>query len=181
MAMWGPTDEAVAHALAICSSFFAKRESQKATYSSGGRRTEIDHISPSEDVTTQHKPLVADLSITLPQKQKVRTETRIRWWKLRDPERNELRGRVIAVVLPDPNGAVNDTWQQAARTILQCAKETLGETHGGSKGDKATWFWNDEVQMVVREKKRAHKTWQKSRSSEDLTIYKKYKRLVKAG
>ncbi|WKY12572.1 hypothetical protein Q1695_003843 [Nippostrongylus brasiliensis] len=86
----------------------------------------------------------------------------------------------MAASLPDPNGAVNETWQQAARTILQCAKETVGETLGGPKGKKATWFWNDEVQKVVREKKRAYKTWQKSRSSEDLTIYKKYKRLAKA-
>ncbi|VDL62952.1 unnamed protein product [Nippostrongylus brasiliensis] len=63
--------------------------------------------------TTQHKPLVADLSITLPPKQKVKTEPRIRWWKLRGSERNELRSRVMAAGLPDPNGAVNDTWQQA--------------------------------------------------------------------
>ncbi|VDL64230.1 unnamed protein product [Nippostrongylus brasiliensis] len=86
-------DLAVTHDLAICSTFFAKRESQKMTYSSGGRRTEIDHVLirrqalktvedvkvlPGEDVTTQHKPLVADLSITLHPKQKVRTGPRIR-------------------------------------------------------------------------------------------------------
>ncbi|VDL76640.1 unnamed protein product [Nippostrongylus brasiliensis] len=33
-----------AHDLAICNTFFAKRESQKVTYSSGGRKTEIDYI-----------------------------------------------------------------------------------------------------------------------------------------
>ncbi|VDL84696.1 unnamed protein product [Nippostrongylus brasiliensis] len=76
-----------AHVLAFCGTFFARRESQKVTYSSGGRRTEIDHILilihkqalktvkdvtvlPDEDVTTQHKSLVSDLSITLPPKQK---------------------------------------------------------------------------------------------------------------
>ncbi|VDL83010.1 unnamed protein product [Nippostrongylus brasiliensis] len=37
-------DLAVAYDLAICSTSFAKRESQKVTYSSGGRKTEIDHI-----------------------------------------------------------------------------------------------------------------------------------------
>ncbi|WKY12570.1 hypothetical protein Q1695_003842 [Nippostrongylus brasiliensis] len=36
-------------------------------------------VLPGEDVTTQHKPLVADLSITLPPKQKVKTDPRIRW------------------------------------------------------------------------------------------------------
>ncbi|WKY12571.1 hypothetical protein Q1695_003842 [Nippostrongylus brasiliensis] len=58
-------DLAVAHDLAICGTFFTKRESQK--------------VLPGEDVTTQHKPLVADLSITLPPKQKVKTDPRIRW------------------------------------------------------------------------------------------------------
>ncbi|VDL73803.1 unnamed protein product [Nippostrongylus brasiliensis] len=37
-------DLAVSHDLAICSTFFAKRESQKMTYCSGGLRTEVDHI-----------------------------------------------------------------------------------------------------------------------------------------
>ncbi|VDL69511.1 unnamed protein product [Nippostrongylus brasiliensis] len=37
-------DLANAHDLAICNTFFAKRESQKVTYSSGGRRTEIDYM-----------------------------------------------------------------------------------------------------------------------------------------
>ncbi|VDL64750.1 unnamed protein product [Nippostrongylus brasiliensis] len=90
-------DLAVSNDLAICSTFFAKRKSQKVTYSSQGRRTEIDYILvrrqalktvkdvkvlPGEDVTTQRKPLVADLNITLPPKRKVKMERRIRWWKL---------------------------------------------------------------------------------------------------
>ncbi|VDP19338.1 unnamed protein product [Heligmosomoides polygyrus] len=37
-------DLAIAHDLAVCSTFFAKRESQKVTYASGGRKTEVDHI-----------------------------------------------------------------------------------------------------------------------------------------
>ncbi|VDO93831.1 unnamed protein product [Heligmosomoides polygyrus] len=37
-------DLAIAHDLAVCSTFFAKRKSQKVAYASGGRRTEVDHI-----------------------------------------------------------------------------------------------------------------------------------------
>ncbi|VDO94756.1 unnamed protein product [Heligmosomoides polygyrus] len=102
-------DLAIAHDLAVCSTFFAKRESQKVTYASGGRRTEVDHILvrraalktvrdvkviPGEDVASQHRPLVADLRIPLPTRPKVRTEPRIRWWRLRGSERNELRRAV---------------------------------------------------------------------------------------
>ncbi|VDO87408.1 unnamed protein product [Heligmosomoides polygyrus] len=72
---------AIAHDLVVCSTFFAKRESQKVTYASEGRRTEVDHILvrrpalktvrdvkvlPAEDVALQHRPLVADLAIPIP-------------------------------------------------------------------------------------------------------------------
>ncbi|VDL87367.1 unnamed protein product [Nippostrongylus brasiliensis] len=170
-------DLAVAHDLAICSTFFAKRESQKMTYCSGGRKTEVDHIFVH--VVTQHRPLVADLNVVLPPKVKVRTEPRIRWWKLKGPEQSELKRRVVAAGLPNPDGPVNEIWRLATRTILQCAKDVLGETKGGQKGDRAAWFWNDEVQKAVSEKKEAFKTWQTSRLLEDLAKYKNYKRRAK--
>ncbi|VDL74001.1 unnamed protein product [Nippostrongylus brasiliensis] len=66
----------------------------------------------------------------------------------------------MAAGLPDPNGSVNDTWQQAARTILQCATETLKRRVEGQMGTKLPGSGM-------------------TRSSEDLTIYKKYKRLAK--
>ncbi|VDL78262.1 unnamed protein product [Nippostrongylus brasiliensis] len=71
------------------------RESQNMTYCSEGRRTEVDHILVrrqdlkavkdvkvlrGEDVATQRRPPVADLSVLLPPKMKERTEPKIRWW-----------------------------------------------------------------------------------------------------
>uniref|UniRef100_A0A8L8JVB6 Cadherin domain-containing protein n=1 Tax=Heligmosomoides polygyrus TaxID=6339 RepID=A0A8L8JVB6_HELPZ len=119
-------DLAIAYDLAVCGTFFAKKESQKVTYASGGRRTEDNHILvrrpalktvrdvkviPGEDVASQHRPLVADLSI--PQ--------------------------------------------------LTKPKETLGETKGGTRGDKSAWFWNKEVQAAVKTKKEAYKLWKLKR------------------
>ncbi|VDO75398.1 unnamed protein product [Heligmosomoides polygyrus] len=165
-------DLAIAHDLAVCSTFFAKRESKKVTYASGGRRTEVDHILvrraalktvrdvkviPGEDVASQHRPL----------------------WRLRGSRRNELRRAVLEAGLPDPAGPVNETWRRVAQTILRCAKETLGETKGGTRGDKSAWFWNEEVQAAVKRKKEAYKLWQKTRAPEHLTAYRKLKRLAK--
>ncbi|XGW22691.1 hypothetical protein V3C99_005138 [Haemonchus contortus] len=64
--------------------------------------------------------------------------------------------------------------------MVGCAKETLGETRDGFRGDEGAWFWNDEVQRVVREKKSAYKHWQKTRVPEDLAAYRISKRLAKA-
>uniref|UniRef100_A0A7I4XUC2 Endo/exonuclease/phosphatase domain-containing protein n=1 Tax=Haemonchus contortus TaxID=6289 RepID=A0A7I4XUC2_HAECO len=84
---------AIAHDSAVCSTFFAKRKSQKVTYSSGGKETEIDHVLvrrsslktvkdikvlPGEDLAPQHRPLLADIAIDLPKKSRTRTERRIR-------------------------------------------------------------------------------------------------------
>uniref|UniRef100_A0A7I4Z3B2 Reverse transcriptase domain-containing protein n=1 Tax=Haemonchus contortus TaxID=6289 RepID=A0A7I4Z3B2_HAECO len=187
-------DLAMAHDLAVCSTFFAKRRSQKVTYSSGGNGTEIDHVLvsrsslktvkdikvlPGEELATQHRPLPADIAIELPKKSRTRTERRIRWWKLHRLKREHLKERILEVGLPDPEGPIQQTWSNAVKVILGCAKETLGETRGGLRGDKEAWFWNDEVQRVVREKKLAYKRWQKTRALEDLAAYKTSKRLTK--
>ncbi|XGW26716.1 hypothetical protein V3C99_007370 [Haemonchus contortus] len=188
-------DLAMAHDLAVCSTFFAKRRSQKVTYSSGGNETEIDHVLvrrsslktvkdikvlPGEELATQHRPLLADIAIELPKKSRTRTERRIRWWKLHRLERENLKEKILEVGLPDPEGPIQQTWSNAVKVILGCAKETLGETRGGLRGNKEAWFWNDEVQRVVREKKLAYKRWQKTRALEDLAAYKTSKRLAKA-
>ncbi|VDP21693.1 unnamed protein product [Heligmosomoides polygyrus] len=135
-------------------------EGEKVTHDSGGRRTDVDHILvrrralktvrdrdlkilPAEDGALQHRPLVADLAIPLSSKPEVRTEPRFRWWKLRGAERNELRRTVLEAGLPDPTVPINE--RRVTQTILRHAKETLRETKGGTKGDKAAWFWNDEM------------------------------------
>ncbi|VDO72737.1 unnamed protein product [Heligmosomoides polygyrus] len=148
-------------------------------------------VIPGEDMASQHRPLVADLSIPLPTRPKERTEPRIRWWRLRGSERNELRRAVLEAGLLDPAGPVNETWRRVAQTILRCAKETLRETilrcaketlretMGGTRGDKSAWFWNEEVQAAVKRKKKAYKLWKKTRAPEHLTSYRKLKRLAK--
>ncbi|EYC02454.1 hypothetical protein Y032_0100g3313 [Ancylostoma ceylanicum] len=67
---------AEAHDLTIKSTFFTKRESQKVTYSSGGRKSETDHVLvwrtalktvenvksiPGEEIAGQHRPVIADV------------------------------------------------------------------------------------------------------------------------
>ncbi|XGW12159.1 hypothetical protein V3C99_013104 [Haemonchus contortus] len=136
---------AIAHDLAVCSTFFAKRKSQKVTYSSGGKETEIDHVLvrrsslktvkdikvlPGEDLAPQHRPLLADIAIDLPKKSRTRTERRIRWWKLHQSEREHLKEKILEAGLPNPEGPIQQTWSNAVEVILRCAKETLGETRG---------------------------------------------------
>ena len=49
--------------------------------------------------------------------------------------------------------------------MLKITAETvLGVTFGKRKGDKETWWWNEEVQKSIKEKKEAKKAWDKIRN-----------------
>ena len=50
-----------------------------------------------------------------------------------------------------------DEWDKIAETVL-------GVTFGKRKGDRETWWWNEEVQESIKEKKEAKKAWDKIRN-----------------
>ncbi|EYC16300.1 hypothetical protein Y032_0034g2915 [Ancylostoma ceylanicum] len=132
---------AEAHDLAITSTFFTKRESQKVTYSSGGRRSEKDHVLvwrtalktvknvksiPGEQIAGQHRLVIADVWMLFPKQAKCKIEPRIRWWKLTSQTRRMLCEEITTAGLPDPYGPIDSTWDAAASTILKCARDTSG-------------------------------------------------------
>ena len=74
-------DFAESHALAICNTFFRKRESHMITYYSGNNKTQIDYVLvrqrdrqlvhdvkalPYVTIATQHRPIVAKIRIEPP-------------------------------------------------------------------------------------------------------------------
>uniref|UniRef100_W5NK01 ribonuclease H n=1 Tax=Lepisosteus oculatus TaxID=7918 RepID=W5NK01_LEPOC len=85
---------------------------------------------------------------------------RIKWWRL--PEcKAQLATSLVTI------------WDDVASQIHGVASDTLGETKPGKKFiDKQIWWWNEEVQRVVKEKKKAFKTWFQSRNDVDYQHYK---------
>ncbi|XP_063888879.1 uncharacterized protein LOC135115795 [Scylla paramamosain] len=85
--------------MALVNTYLKKREEHRATYMSEGRSTQVDFILcrrcnlkefsdckvvPGESVARQHKVLVWNLSLKVKTRRKVRTEPKIKWWKLKD-------------------------------------------------------------------------------------------------
>ncbi|XGW09914.1 hypothetical protein V3C99_011856 [Haemonchus contortus] len=151
-----------------------------SVFAVNGISSRIMAVLPEEVLTPQHTPLLADIVIDLPKKLSTRTERRIRWWNLHQFERGHLKEKVLEAGLPNPNGPIQQAWSNAVKVILRCAKETLGRTRGGFRGDKEAWIWNDEAQRVVKQKRSAYKRWQRTRTPEDLIAYRASKRLAKA-
>ena len=55
------------------------------------------------------------------------------------------------------------TWEEICHMIN--AKEILGETSGGKYLERESWWWNDDVQKAVKEKRDSFKKWQSSRKN----------------
>ena len=63
--------------------------------------------------------------------------------------------------------------------LRKTAETVLGVTIGKRKGDKETWWWNEEVQKSIKEKKEAKKTWDKIRDENTKKVYKEKKNKAK--
>ena len=72
-----------------------------------------------------------------------------------------------------------DEWDKTAEMLRKTAETVLGVTFGKRKGDRETWWWNEEVQKSIKEKKEAKKVWDKTRNENTKKIYKEKKSKAK--
>ncbi|KAK6737614.1 hypothetical protein RB195_019991 [Necator americanus] len=104
-------------------------------------------------------------SLRTPSKERhPRTETqRIKWWNLKD-QKEVFFASVAPSTLPHPTRSVEEMWSSTSSVIRLAAENTLGKTTlGKPKVRKVTWFWSEEVQAAIREKKSKYKLWWKTR------------------
>ena len=81
-------------------------------------------------------------------------------------------------ILGDKDG-LPDEWDKTAGMLRKTAETVLGVTFGKRKGDKETWWWNEEVHESIKEKKEAKKAWDKIRDKNTKKIYKEKKSKAK--
>ena len=63
--------------------------------------------------------------------------------------------------------------------LRKTAETVLGVAFGKRKKDRKTWWWNEEVQKNIKEKKEAKKAWDKLRHENTKKIYKEKKSKAK--
>ncbi|KAK6750377.1 hypothetical protein RB195_002386 [Necator americanus] len=115
-------------------------------------------VIPTDHVAAQHHLLVTDLKISCPRKRHPRTETqRIKWWNPKD-RKEVFFAFVASSTLPHPTRSVEEMWSSTSSVIRLTAENTLGKTTPGKpKVQKATWFWNEEVQAAIRGKRAVYR------------------------
>ena len=63
-----------------------------------------------------------------------------------------------------------DEWDKTAEMLRKTAQTVLGVTFGKRKGDRDTWWWNEEIHESIKQKKEAKKACDKIR---DVAIAKR--------
>ena len=110
-----------------------------------------------------------------------REEVRVE--ELKKPEkRREFQERVSAAydrVKVGVIGELEEEWQAVKECLLESASEVCGKRFVGGGIRKGSEWWNEEVKLVVDEKKRAYEEWLQCRTREKYDIYRVKKVEVK--
>ncbi|KAD3069016.1 hypothetical protein E3N88_36896 [Mikania micrantha] len=182
---------AVAHDLCIINSFFKKRDSHLITFSSGGRDTQIDYLMmrradrgrwwdckvfPRETVVSQHKLLAMDIVMRKRLVDGKRKNPQIRWGALKGEKIALFSNKVFEERHTSTCEDANRMWEDMAEKVITAAKETLGMTTGNKSGQKESWWWNEEVQIKVREKQQRFREFVRcTESAERANLKTRYK------
>ena len=163
------------------------------TYSSGNNNSQIDYILvkrsflkhvrnvkviPNEECVTQHKLLVADIEVNGHSPKPRIVPPRRKVWKLREPN---IRKEYETFVNNNSNDLssnqdssdVKMVWNEIKACLLKEVDHVCGWTHGGKIRHTETWWWNDEVNQNIKEKRRPWKICQKGGSKENYQTAKK--------
>ena len=186
---------ALAYNMIVANTLFRKRESHLVTFSSGQHSSQIDFILsrredrracldckviPGESVVPQHKLVVADFRFRIRvQRDKRAKVARTKWWKLKGEVAQAFKERVIKEGPWEEGGDADNVWMKMATCIRKVASEEFGVSRGRRSEDKDTWWWNDDVQKAIKEKKDCFRRLYLDRSADNIEKYKMAKKAAK--
>ena len=178
--------------LVVCNTWFKKRDSRLITYTSGGCATQIDYILvrnkdrklvkdvkviPGEEVASQHHIVVCDMKMKSCKEVRQPFIPKRKVWKLKERVTEENFVAEIENVTQRVNveGNVEDLWKSMKEDLLTATDITCGWTKGPPR-HRVTWWWNNDVDLVIKRKRQLWKEWKKGGSKE---AYIEAKRVAK--
>ena len=177
--------------LAVVNTYFKKMEEHRITYKSGGRGTQVDYIMcrrrnlkeigdckvvVGESVAKQHRMVVCRVTLQVRKRKREKMEPRVRWWKLKEETCQEKFREEVTQSLGE---VLPEEWETMAEVLRETARKVLGMSSGKGKEDKETWWWNEEVQESVKEKRMAKQRWDRQKDEESRNVYKGKRSKVK--
>ena len=123
-------------------------------------------VIPSEEVFTQHKLVVCDLNIRIEKEVKKQYVPKLKVWKLKDAKaKQDFASAIEEQCLADSAvNSVDEGWEKLKKILLDTTEKVCGRTKGPAQR-KATWWWDGDVDNVIKEKRRLWKEWKKGNCS----------------
>ena len=179
--------------LAITNTYFVKKPAHRITYSSGGRSSQVDYIMVrrrrikevvdtkvvvGESVAKQHRIVISAIIIWTKWRKAPKSVKRIKWWKLKD---SKVNNKFKIDVIESGILSGQEDWQRIVEMIRSIARKELGEPSGkvSTAGRRETWWWNQEVQKKLKDKKKAKKAWDTIRDDASKLAYKTARKQAK--
>ena len=177
------------NSLKIVNTWFQKRREHLITYKSGECESQIDYVLlrkrqgirvkdckviPGEECLTQHRLLCCDLLTKNVRLKTHKREKRIKQWKLKnDQRRREFEERLREKI------EENEGWTEFSDKMMEAAREVCGESKGKKHRERITWWWCEDVQEAIKQKKTDYKIWQRERTEITKRAYKNSSRRTK--
>ena len=124
-------------------------------------------VIPGSEIVSQYRMVVLNMWKSKEHKRKVRKVGRFKIWKLKMGETRSKFRDVVKIANMNRSkfkeGEVEEIWQELKETLRKASDEVLGRTNPGRKEQRKSWWWNEDVTQVLKQKKLAFKKWQKSK------------------
>ena len=78
---------------------------------------------------------------------------RMKWWKLRGEAVQMFKERMLGEGPWEEGEDADDMWLKIVSCVRKVASEVLGVSRGSKQEGKDTWWWNDEVQGLLRKRR----------------------------
>ena len=104
-----------------------------------------------------------------------RRKQQIKWWRLKDSDEN----RKFASKVEEKINDIKE-WSQLETLLLDTARSVLGETtEKGAFNEKEAWWWNEDVEKAVKEKRLKFMKYQESKCDEDKEVFREANKSTK--
>jgi hypothetical protein len=111
-------------------------------------------VISGECVVPQHKLVVADFRFPVRLQRSKRIQAlRTKWWKLKEETTKTFKERVIKYDPWHEGGDANSMWIKLTTCIRKEAFEEFVVIKRDKHETKETWWWNENVQKAIKEKK----------------------------
>ncbi|AQK73740.1 Retrovirus-related Pol polyprotein LINE-1 [Zea mays] len=168
---------ALAYDMFIANTFFRKRTSHLVTFSSGQHTSQIDFVLLRKE--DRHACLDCKVIPGEFVYNGISITRSLEWWKLKGDVAQTFKERVIEEGPWTEEGDSNIMWRKMAMCIRKIASEEFGLSQGNRREVKDTWWWNEDVQKAIKEKKDCYKRLHHDKCAENIEKYRIAKKSAK--